>query len=79
MVRDAANSDRVSAYIMDDATDIAEDLAEVFLSEGDARTLYVEHDVDVEFGVGVCHDIELYVVFYVQGLTSPGMMPHCDA
>jgi hypothetical protein len=47
VVGDATYSDRVSTYILYDATDVREDPSEVFLSDGDSSALDVEHDVDV--------------------------------
>ena len=57
VVFDTADGDRKASHIIDDATDILENLFQVFRVDGDTSTLHVEDDMDVEFGVGVCHSV----------------------
>ena len=63
----AANGNRVSPYVINNASDIGENLRQVFFPYTDARAFHMEDDVDVEFCVSVCH----ICLFLVQGLTSP--------
>ena len=58
----AANGNRIAVNVSYDTTYIGEDLRQVFFLYADASTFYVEHDVDVQFGVGVCHGVYFYVM-----------------
>ena len=57
VVGDTTDSDGITAYVLYDTTDVREDLRQVLFSYTDARTLHMENDVDVQFGVGVCHSV----------------------
>ena len=56
MVADAANLEGDAAHVADEAADVGEHLAEVFVTDFHAVTLYVEDDMDVVFCERASHD-----------------------
>ena len=49
MIADAANGDRDAVHVADEAADVGEDVAEVFITHLHAVALDVEDDMDVVF------------------------------
>lgn len=58
----AANGNRIAINISYDTSYISEDLRQVFFLYADASAFYMEHDVDIEFCVGVCHSVYVFCV-----------------